>query len=347
MVQQAYMTRDALRAALENLPRVRIAFLPTPLQECPRLSQALGGPPILVKRDDLTGQALGGNKDRHSEFRIGYALAEGYDVYIYVADSNAGRSAAAACAKLGMRCILLVKGHKEIAQQGNLFLEHLLGAELIFLDNEDEESLKTEMKALEERLRHESWKPYVIQNLPWFHHSGIFSYLVATLELEQQLLERGVQKAHFYMVAGHSQAGLQLGAKLLGLPWRVTGIAVGQYFESHTPMASWSQEAAAFLGLPASLTPEEVVTTFDYMGPTYGSLTEAGTEAIRLVATTENIILDPRYTGKAMAALIDHVRKGKTSAEETLVFIHTGGIPHVFQDARELTKDLAKRPGND
>ncbi len=345
MSQQAYITPEELRSALASLPRVSLAQLPTPLEECPRLSGALSpsgtGPRIFIKRDDLTGQALGGNKVRHLEFRVGDALARGCDTYIYADKANAARATAAACAKVGMRCLLIVPGHRDTPLQGNLLLAHMLGAELVFLDNPDRQNAQEEVRALEERLRQDGRKPYPVQQLPAFHLSGVASYLEVTLELEQQLREQGIDRAHFYLVNGHSHVGLQLGAKLLGLPWRVTGVAVGQNFERDLPLADWSRRAADHLGLSTSLATEEIDTTFDYEGPGYGVVTEACVAAIKLAASTESIILDPAYTGKAMAALIDHIRQGKIAPDETVVFIHTGGIPILFESAQELSRDLA------
>ena len=251
-MRKAYMTPEEFRASLSKLPRISLANLPTPLEECPRLSQAVsqpgGGPRILIKRDDLTGQALGGNKVRHLELRIADALAKGCDTYIYVGGDNESRSTAAACAKAGMRCVILERGRSPL--QGNFLLCQLLGAEIVYLDEEPQEASPDqtvagkrepppppleEIGALADRLREEGHVPYPDHLLAFRPVSSVCSYLLATLELQEQLGERRVQRAHIYIVNGHGQAGLHLGAKLLGLPWRITGVAVGQDFERHRP----------------------------------------------------------------------------------------------------------------
>lgn len=342
MSLQSPMTRERLESALAKQPRTPLAHLPTPLDECPRLAEILSGntngPRMFIKRDDLTGQALGGNKVRHLEYRVGDALARGCDTFIYADPYNAARATAAACARVGMRCVLLIHGHRDRPLQGNLLLAQLLGAELVFLDTDDPSEARQQVSATRQRLENEGLKPYPLQELLWYHLSAVISYLNAALELEQQLSDLGITKTHIYMVTGHSHTGLQLAAKLLGLPWKLTGIAVGQHFEREGPQAQWSKDTSDLLGFEQSLDPEEIETTFEYVGPGHGKPTRASVEAIKLVASTEGIILDPAYTGKAMAALINDVQKGRFSEEANIVFIHTGGIPLVFELAEELAK---------
>ena len=359
-MRKAYMTPEELSASLSKLPRISLANLPTPLEECTRLSQAVSqpgdGPRILIKRDDLTGQALGGNKVRHLEFRIADALAKGCDTYIYVGAGNASRSTAAACAKAGLGCVILEKGHPPA--QGNLLLCQLLGAEIHYLDPESKEATPSQtvsaqresppplekIRALADRLREEGHVPYSDHLLAFRPVSAVCSYLLATLELQEQLSERGVQRAHIYIVNGRGHAGLHLGAKLLGLPWRITGVAVGQDFEIHRLLSKWSEQTAEHLKLPVALSAEEIDTTFDFEGDGFGVPNEVCMEAMALAARTESIILDPTYTGKAMAGLIDHIRTGRIGHDETVVFIHTGGTPIVFEFADTLSRYLETRP---
>ena len=342
MSTQTYVTPEELRSALSKQPRTSLAHLPTPLDECQRLSEALSptakGPRIFIKRDDLTGQALGGNKVRHLEFRIGDALALGCDTFLYADPYNAARCTAAACAKVGMGCVLVVHGHKETELQGNLLLAHLLGAELVFLDTDIQREAWAQVPVVRQRLEQEGRKPYAVQEMPWFNLSAMFSYLDAGLELAKQLRERRIDKAHIYIVNGHSQTGLQLTAKLLGLTWTFTGVAIGQYFEEERPLAEWSRMATDYLGFSQSLDPGEIETTFDYVGGGHSVVTQQGVDAIKLTARTESIILDPAYTGKCMAALMNDVRRGRFSSEDNIVFIHTGGIPIVFEAAQEITR---------
>lgn len=338
------MTPEALQEAIQRLPRVPLAHRPTPLDDCPVLSQALGGPRILAKRDDLTGPAFGGNKVRHLEFRMGLLQHGGYDVYIgqYPPTSNEARIAAAACARAGIRFILLVKkGDRIGVPQGNVLLYHLLGAEMVFLDTDDPEAVKTEVQALEERLRRAGHRPFTFQFSPWTHLSGVIGHLDAALEIDRQLQERAIEEAHFYIVAGRSHTGLQLAAKLLGRPWRVTGVAVQRYAHFPDVIPEWSRGVAEALGLPATLGPEELDIDYRYID-TYDLVLDSAVEAIKLAARTENLILDPMYTGKAMAVLMDHVRTGRVTPDETVVFMHTGGTPLVFQYAQELSADLVR-----
>ena len=339
---QTKVTTEQIREALATQPRVSIAHLPTPLEECPQLSRALSGgkkgPRILIKRDDLTGQALGGNKVRHMEFRIGDAVARGADTFIYADANNAARATAAACAKVGLRCVLLVRGQRPDQLQGNMLLASVLGADLEFLNTEDRDEAAARVAEVRERLEKEGRKPYALQELPTYHLSAIFSYMDAAVELRGQLEGKGIDKVHFYMVNGHSQAGLQLGAKLMGLDWSFTGVAVGQHFEPDRPLSTWSRMGSDLLGFSESLDPEEIETTFDYVGPHHGSVTPEGVEAIRTTAATESVILDPAYTGKAMAALMADVRRGRFSEEDNLVFVHTGGIPMLFEAAEQVSR---------
>ena len=345
MSQRTRIHPEKLRSILSRLPKAPLAQLPTPLEECPRLSKALSssaeGLRIFIKRDDLTGLALGGNKVRHMEFIMGDALARGCDAYVYADKSNAGRATAAACAKVGLKCVLVVPGPRQSTPlQGNMLLARALGAEMVFLDSSEPRDVQGEVGAIQARLKEDGRKPYSLSSSPLAPHYGVISYLEATLELERQLGELGIHKAHLYLVNGHSQAGLQLGAKLLGLPWKVTGVAVGQPFEQDRPLADWSRLVADHLGLPMSIDSEEIDTTFAYEGPGYGILTEGCAEAIALTGSAEGIILDPSYTGKAMAALIEDSRKGRTASDEAVVFIHTGGIPVLFESASEVSCNL-------
>ena len=290
MAQDSYLSEHELSTLLQTIPRIPLAHLPTPLEEAANLSKVLKGPRILIKRDDLTGHALGGNKMRHLEYRIADAFQQGCDIYVYADSNNAARQTAAACAKTGMRCMLLTPPLQR-PFQGNMLLSVLFGAEI----REVVETKKDELAASQKvgiELANSGSKPYVAQAEPMFHMSGIISYLNATLELHQQLKEANITKAHIFVVNGHSQVGLQLGAKLLGLPWRVTGIGVGQYFEQDLPLSGWSKQCAATLNLPTDLPESAIETTFDYV-ETYSTPSQGSVEAINLTARTEGIILDP------------------------------------------------------
>ena len=220
MSTQTYVTPEELRSALSKQPRTSLAHLPTPLDECQRLSEALSptakGPRIFIKRDDLTGQALGGNKVRHLEFRIGDALALGCDTFLYADPYNAARCTAAACAKVGMGCVLVVHGHKETELQGNLLLAHLLGAELVFLDTDIQREAWAQVPVVRQRLEQEGRKPYAVQEMPWFNLSAMFSYLDAGLELAKQLRERRIDKGPYLHCQRPQSDGLAAHCQALG-----------------------------------------------------------------------------------------------------------------------------------
>ncbi len=341
MKYHRHMSSEQLRQVVEQLPRVKLAHLPTPLQECPRLTKELSpaetGPTFYIKRDDMTGLGMGGNKFRHLEFRLGDALSRGCDTYVYMDDANAGRATAAACARVGMRFIQVVPSDRPRNVQTNLFLSRIFGAELHYVEPGDDPRTKAHEKAaiLERELRKTGRRPYRIQAMPWFNQSAVISYLLAALELEAQFQDRGIGKAHIFIVAGHSQAGLQLAAKLLGLDWAVTGVAVGQAFETEQPMADWSREVAELLVLPTYLDSDDISVVFDFAAPGFHRPSEASRKAVELAGRTEGVALDPMYTGKAMAAMIDCVRSGTVEPDTAVAFIHTGGLPMLF-DSKEM-----------
>lgn len=338
------MTEADLRAAIARLRRVPLGALPTPLEECKRLPQALDGPPIFIKRDDLTGLALGGNKVRHWELRLAHLLAQGHDSVVYASGrlSNQARITAAACGKAGLPCTLILPEKDASQIQGNVLLDHLLGAHIVPATTEDPQA---EAKALVERLRREGHNPFLMEDWGAARFFGAVSYLEATLEMAQQLRERGIEATHVYMVSGSSMTGIALGVKLLGLLWQVTGVNIAHRPWMRERIVQWSQETARHLGLPLSLSPKDVLLDEAHVGEGYGIPSAEGIEAIKLAARTEGVILDPVYTGKAMACLIHHIRQGSLTASDTVVFIHTGGVPLVFPYAQELTADLiAQQP---
>jgi 1-aminocyclopropane-1-carboxylate deaminase/D-cysteine desulfhydrase-like pyridoxal-dependent ACC family enzyme len=333
------MNRDELVAILSRVPRTRLAHVPTPLERCDRLADTIGATNVFVKRDDCMGDSFGGNKVRHMEFRLADASLKGCDAFIFADKSNAARATAAACAKIGMRCILLIPGHHN-GFQGNLLLSHLLGAELIFLDTTDYEESLLELEMLKNRLESAGARPYAVQLLEWDHISAVLSYLDVALELMKQFDEVGVDKAQLFLVTGHSHVGLQLAVKLLDLPWHVTGVAVGQFFENDLPHAEWAKMTTEYLGISQGLSSTDINVTFSYVGSGLGTITSQCREAILTAGSKQGIILDPSYTGKAMAALIDHARRGNYGPDEALVFVHTGGTPIVFESAQELSSGL-------
>ncbi len=324
--------------SLEKMPRVRLAHLPTPLDEAPRLSAALGGPRILVKRDDLTGLAFGGNKTRKLEFLLADALRQGADTIFTegATQSNHCRQTAAAARKLGLRCVLVLSHSEHDELQGNLLLDHLLNVEICLTDREQRAETMAEL-ADEERRK--GRQPYVI---PTGGSTGVgaLGYANVVLELAQQLFERSlsISRIYFSSSSGGTHGGLVLGAKLYHAPYRIIGVSPDDTTaEVQAIVAHVAADAAKVLGVDLSFAPQEVEAYDQFVGPGYAISTPESLEAIRLFAETEGIILDPVYTAKAAAGMIHDIRSGAVGRDETIIFIHTGGTPAIFAYHRELS----------
>jgi D-cysteine desulfhydrase family pyridoxal phosphate-dependent enzyme len=331
--------------SLDTQPRVSLATLPTPLTEARRLRAALGGdaacPRILIKRDDLTGLALGGNKARKLEFLMADALAKGADVVVSsgATQSNHARMTAAAAAAIGLDCVLVLSSRQsDPPLQGNLLLDRLLGATIHFIQaNPDphfavaaDETQK--VAEVVEALTRAGRRPYVIP-IGGSSPIGAMGYVAGTQELQQQLHESSIRADRLYYASGSrgTQAGLELGARAFPVMYRLHGIAVSAgEDEKQRRAARLVNEASALLELSVHVSASDLVTDQRFIGEGYGIPTEACLEAIKLLARTEAILLDPCYTGKAMAGLIHDVRARAIAPTETVVFLHTGGAPALF-----------------
>lgn len=341
------ITAAQLRERIARVPRVHLAATPTPLEELPRLARELGGPRVFVKRDDLTGLAFGGNKVRNLEFRMAEALSAGADTVIMYVDilSNSARQTTAAANRLGLRTVLVLKGRPPAQITGNLLVDYLLGAEIVFAD--DAAGQRRAVDAAVERLRKEGRHPFVLNDSPMFAVAAALAYTEATLELLDQLAAAGVgpERLHLYISSsGKGQPGPELAVRALGLPTRVHGGSVQvTRGRAKAAIAEGVNNAARFLNLDITATAEEIDNRDDYVGGGYGIPSEAGTEAVVLAARTDGLILDPVYTGKAFAAIIDDVRRGKLGAEDTAVYIHTGGLPLLFNVAEQISPLVTAR----
>ena len=327
------LTPAELRERVARLPRIPFASTPTPLEDCPRLSAALGGPRVLIKRDDLTGFAFGGNKVRALEFRMADAKAKGCDAFIVVnvAQSNHARLHSAACVKLGMKMVIVKPGPKNERPVGNLLLERILGVDIVETGTADEAELERILDDVIEDLRRRGYTPYVSTRDPFSPMAGTIGFAEASIELLDQLRALGAQADHLFLVGGTSAAGLALGGKLLGATYHVDAVSVSQSAADLMKMElRLSNSVAQLLGLPPLMEEADFSVYDEYLGERYGDATPETLEAIRLVARTEAIFLDPVYTGKAMAGLIGEIRKGKIGKDETVVFVHTGGTPIIF-----------------
>lgn len=344
MNRQAPYTAEQLRQRLDLLPRLRLACLPTPLDDLPRLSAALGGPRLLAKREDLTGLAMGGNKIREFEYSIAQAVAAGCDVLLHAAaaQSNQSRQTAAVAARLGLRAVTVGRADAHAQLQGNLLLSHLLGAEVLLAPPE-EQGRAVEAKMAQ--LRAEGHRPFNTSS-DGYAYRGI-AYVDGFLELWQQLRERGLKPDAVYLCSGaHTHAGLVVAARALGLPLRIVGISPSPRDEGEAArqLAALAAEHCRLLGLEVAVTPADIESDSGFVGPGYGVVTEGSRQALKLAARTEGLLLDPCYTGKAMAGLIAHIRAGRWTAAHTVVFVHTGGTPALFAYADELGLDAGAAP---
>jgi D-cysteine desulfhydrase family pyridoxal phosphate-dependent enzyme len=313
-----------------NISRLNFAHLPTPVETLPRLSDALGGPQLLIKRDDQTGLAFGGNKTRKLEFLVAEARDQGAKTLISggALQSNHCRQTAAAAARFGFKCILVLSGDEPEHPSANLFLDELFGAEIMHVaERKDRDRILQETF---DRASKEGMKPYLV---PYGGSSptGALGYAFAMKELMEQ--NSRVDWIVFATSSGGTHAGLVLGQRIFGYKGRVLGISVDEsekWLKDH--VSELASLASDKLGERTEFIPEEVLANANYCSAGYGVLTEREREAIRLFATYEGLLLDPVYTGRAAAGMIDLIRKGFFKKDETLLFLHTGGQPALFAD---------------
>lgn len=316
---------------IETVPRVRIALTPTPLQDAPRLTRALGGPRILIKRDDLTGVAFGGNKLRNLEFRLAHALAENPDTIIVGLDiqSNSARQTVGACNKLGLSSVLVLEGTPPASVQGNLLVDYLLGAEIIFAPTRDAQRMA--LDAVAQGCRDRGGRPHILNDNPMFEIASALAYVETTLEILEQAASLDVRPDAFFMSSsGKGQAGLVLGQRLTNCGVKIHGVTATHEHDVADRTAAIANQAAERLGLDLRIRPEEIINDSAFVGQAYGIPTPESVEATRLFARTEGVILDPVYTGKAAAGMIAAIRAGTYGPEDTVVFVHTGGAPAIF-----------------
>jgi D-cysteine desulfhydrase family pyridoxal phosphate-dependent enzyme len=332
---------------LHTIPRVSLAQLPTPLEDAPRLSTALGGARLLIKRDDLTGLALGGNKVRKLEFLLADALARGADTVLTTGavDSNHCRVTAAAAARLGLRCILLLATkHESPSLQGNLLLDHLLGAEVHFYSAPVPTADSDRLQELADVVRARGGNPYVFP-AGGSTALGILGYALMVEELMGQLAARNLTADYLVLASGTggTQAGVLLGTTCFQPNF--ASIAINVIEADNTALSERTRavyaEGAALLGLPENHARPPFTVRDGYVGEGYGILTPGCAEAIQLLARTEGILLDPVYTGKAMAGLSDLIRKGEIGTDKTVIFLHTGGAPALFTQADVVAEATA------
>jgi L-cysteate sulfo-lyase len=322
---------------LARFPRIFLAHLPTPLERMDRLSQALGGPEIWIKRDDCTGLSTGGNKTRKLEFLMAEAVAQGADMVLTqgATQSNHARQTAAFAARIGMDCHLLLEDRTgsndpNYNGNGNVLLDHLHGATTE--KRQGGTDMAAEMEAVAERMRAAGRKVYVIPG-GGSNPTGALGYVNCAFELVGQANDRGLVIDHIVTATGSAgtQAGLIAGLKAInaGIPLLGMGVRAPKDKQEANVFAL-AERTAEKLGCPGVVTRGDVVADCNYVGAGYGMPGEDTLEAISMFARLEGILLDPVYSGKAAAGLIDYCRKGRFAPGQRVVFLHTGGSAALF-----------------
>jgi D-cysteine desulfhydrase family pyridoxal phosphate-dependent enzyme len=318
------------------IPRIKLANLPTPVEVLPRLSAALNGPVIHVKRDDLTGGlGFSGNKTRKLEFVFAEAQANGAKTLITVGSiqSNHCRQTAALATRFGLDCILVLFGQDPDQADGNLLLDRLFGASVVWTTREKyDETLK--------QVFDDAWKagkkPFLIP-LGASTAVGTMGYTYAMKELVEQKVD--VDTIVMASSSCGTQAGMVLGARLHGFKGKILGISIDHKAASmRGRVAALASEASERLGKRIDFSADEILVNDDFIAPGYAVMTELEKNAITLFARTEALLLDPVYTGRAAGGMIDLIRRGQLSAGEKILFWHTGGTPALF--AQPYQKDL-------
>jgi L-cysteate sulfo-lyase len=322
---------------LSRFPRARLCHVPTALELMPRLTEALGGPALWIKRDDCTGLATGGNKTRKLDFLMGEALERDADCVVTqgAVQSNHVRQTAAAATRLGLDCMVLLERRvpdvaPDYETTGNVFLDHLFGAQIRFV--EGGQDMNAAAEALGRELEGQGRRPYVIPG-GGSNPVGALGYVSCALEMLGQANDMGLRIDHLVHATGSAgtQAGLVVGlvGTNSGIP--VLGISVRQPKERQEQMVhGLAERTAQHLGVAGGIPREAVVANSDHVGPGYGQSTPEMVDAIRLLARTEGILLDPVYSGKGMAGLIALIRAGRFRKDENVVFLHTGGSVGLF-----------------
>ncbi len=328
------------------LPRVRLAHLPTPLEPAARLSGAVGGPDIWIKREDLSGLALGGNKARQIEFLMADALAHGAQAVVTTAavQSNFCRACAAAGAALGIHVALLLRGDGTEAVQGNFLLDRMFGAEVRFIDTRDpyDPIVAPALDAFVADLQARGLKTHVLHMPGRTGSLGAAAMVDAGQEMARQFADAGIEPRAVYMATGSglTVAGVALAFKALGLSTRVVGVSVQRDAAFIRPLIVERANAAALLlGLDVLLQESDFDIDDQHLGDGYGHPSAAGLQAMLLVARSQGIVLDPVYTGKAMAGMLAQIRSAMP-ADRPVVFFHSGGAPGLFAKAPQVARAL-------
>ncbi|NKB69746.1 MAG: pyridoxal-phosphate dependent enzyme [Candidatus Latescibacteria bacterium] len=333
------MDAAAIQRAIDRQPRLDLIDLPTPLHFCPRLTAELGGPRIFIKRDDLTGLALGGNKSRYLEFTLGEVVDRGCNAAVIsaVVQSNHCRQFAAAVAKQGLKGVVVLRQDdtpmgRSQPVNGNYLLNHLFGAEVRMARRDD---IGQAIAAALEDLRQAGYTPAQVPGPP-----AAVSYIQTALELDAQCRAQEVDLGHIFISSGGtSLSGLVAGFNLLDQAPHFVGLPQSRPANTDAApqqVVQRAQNTAQLIGLSCDPNPAHIHVEGDYVGPGFGVVDDRTHQAILLLARTEGILVDPTYTGKAFAGLVDYIRRGLIPSASDVVFVHTGGVPLNFVYGEEL-----------
>ena len=332
---------------LVNLPRVSLGFFPTPLQELPNLSQVLGGPHIWAKREDLNGLGAGGNKTRNLEYVLADVKKNGADVVLssLSSQSNFNLLLASAAHKLGMNAGFVLYGGEHPQLQGNLLLHKILNSKIKILkgdrtSGEFAQNADKELKKMSEEFSNAGHKPVIIKDGdPHYDILGVIGWVGGAEELLQQLQTKKINAQYLVLpvATATTLAGMTLGLKLLESSIRIIGISTHRNKdEAVEQLLHRANAAATFMSWNVSVVKDDVTIYDEYIGIKHEVTTKGCLEAMQLVAQKEGFFLDPVYSGKGMAGLIDLIRKGKFKPEDTVIYLHTGGFPTIFAYNKEI-----------
>jgi len=336
--------------SLVNIPQVSLCFFPTPLEELTNLSKVLGGPCIFAKREDLSGLGAGGNKGRNLEFVLADIKASGADTVIssLSSQSNYCLQLAAAARKLNMNAGFVLYAGQHPEMQGNLLLQKILNSKVKILQGdllsgEYATNADKEIDKMVQEYIQTGHKPAVIRygSDPHYDNLAVIGWVTGAEELTHQLQAKRINAQYLVVSVGTAttSAGLILGLKMLKSPVKFVGISVSKNQQEIVGrIVDKANAAANFMNWEVTITPDDMIIYDGYVGEKYGVATKDCLEAIRLVAQTEGFFLDPVYTGKGMAGLIDLIKKSVFTPQDTVVFLHSGGFPALFAYAQEITK---------
>jgi D-cysteine desulfhydrase family pyridoxal phosphate-dependent enzyme len=322
--------RRAVVKRFENMPSVPSANLNTPLEECKRLSDLLSDDVrIFIKRDDFIGPLVWGNKLRKLEYSIGEALSRGGDTIITCGgiQSNHARITAQVCKRIGLDCVLVQNGEIQTIPTGNHKLNLIFNIPIHIVHSRQERESK--MMAVYSELVEQGKKPFIIP-LGASNGVGSLGFVKAIGELKQQQDDLGIRFDHIFhsSSSGGTQAGLEIGKRLFGMTnLRITGVSPDNSFEEiSADVMKCTNEAAALLEIEPLISENDLQIETGYIGEGYGIPSEKSSDVMNLFIDSEGIMLDPIYTAKAAAAMVDYVRKGKISGQSNVLFWHTGGL---------------------